>query len=401
MYNRLSIKKHYHFSMRGFIYYCFLVFVFFPYLQLFPTGTDMQPFALFSAVLLFFVFEIKIKKVEIPLLWMLLAAFLLLMLGDFSFLTLRSFANYASVFFISYVSFRVLNSGRVNFERFFFTSFFVWFLVSLIQTYIKSDFLTFLVSASRTTEDRGVTGLAPEPTFLGIVYLFYLILALHIPTLMFRKRLIFLTVFGILFMAKSSMVMLFLILMLCVFFITHVSLKSLFSFAISLASFLYLISFLEGSRLHRLLEMFISDPYSLVLIDASINDRFFHVFFSLKGFLDNFLLPHGYFAWLPYVKEQLIIYQDFVLIDWFSLGGRIMSGYGGALFELGFFFLTVPLVVVVLLFRLYRDNLRLFFFFSIYVNMIMFSAIPIGFPLFAFYLGFLVFLAEKKAGELH
>ncbi|EKO3714465.1 hypothetical protein VCSRO155_3297 [Vibrio cholerae] len=356
----------------------------------------MQPFALISAVLLFFLFRSKLCISEVWLFYMLFAAFLLLFFGGLNFIGVRSFFNYASLFFIAYVSFRILKSGRVNFERFLLISFGIWFFIALIQKFFKSDFLTFLVSASRTTDDRGVTGLAPEPTFLGIVYLFYIIFALHLPELKFRKLLIIMSIVGILFLAQSSMVLLFLIIMLGVFIITNVSPKSLFLFFLSVVFFSYFISFLEGSRIHRLFEMVGNDPFSLVLIDASINDRFFHVFFSIKGFFENLLIPNGYYSWLPYAREQLVIYQDVVIVEWFSLGGRIMSGYGGALFELGVFFIIVPVVLTRFLFGVYKDNIKVFLFFLIFVNMIMFSAIPVGFPIFGFYLGFLNFLLYEK-----
>ncbi len=359
----------------------------------------MQPFALISAVLLFFIFRCKLYMPEAWLLYMLFSAFLLLSFGGLNFIAIRSFLNYASLFFIAYVSFRVIKSGRVNFDSFLLISFSVWFFVALIQKFFKSDFLTFLVSASRTTDDRGVTGLAPEPTFLGIVYLFYIIFALHLPNLRFRKLLICLSVIGILFLAQSSMVLLFLVLMLGVFIITHINFKSLFLFVLSFVCLPFAMSFWEGSRIHSLIELIRGDPHSIVLIDASINDRFFHVFFSLKGFFENFFIPNGYHAWLPYAKEQLIIYQDVVIVEWFSLGGRIMSGYGSALFELGAVFIIVPLVLTYFLFGVYKDNIKLFCFFSIFVNMIMFSAIPIGFPIFAFYLGFLNFLSYEKMGR--
>ncbi|GHY43007.1 hypothetical protein VCSRO171_2786 [Vibrio cholerae] len=389
-------ERPYTISFRKLIYYIFLFFVFFPYLQVIPTGTDMQPFALISAMLLFFAFKIKLYMFEVWLFYMLVTAFLLLFFGNVNFIGVRSFVNYASLFFISYVSFRVLKSGRVNLESFLLITFSVWFLVALLQKFFKSDFLTFLVSASRTTEDRGVTGLAPEPTFLGIVFLFYIIISLHLPKFKFRSLLIFFSVFGILILAKSSMVVLFLMLMLIVFIITHVGFKSLALLCFSSFSLFFVLSFLEGSRIQKLVDVFTRDPHSLLLIDASINDRFFHVYFSLKGFIENFLVPNGYYSWVPYAKEQLILYQDIVMVEWFSLTGRIMSGYGGSLFELGMFFLIVPFLLTYNLFRFYKMDFKSFLFFSIYVNMIMFSAIPIGFPIFAFYFGLLAFLAYKK-----
>ena len=121
-----------------------------------------------------------------------------------------------------------------------------------------------------------------------------------------------------------------------------------------------------------------ADPNVILFVDASINDRVFHVFFSLKGFFENFLIPNGYNAWLPYVTEQLVKYKELVIIEWFSLNGRIMSGYGSSLL-LSAISIAVPLSLTLLFYNLFRYDKKNFFFFSIFVNLMMFSAIPLGF----------------------
>ncbi|QTF55348.1 hypothetical protein [Stutzerimonas frequens] len=358
----------------------------------------MQPFAMLFAIGLFFLFRNSLSWVEIWLFFVLLLALLLFLIDGKSLVALRSVLNYVSLFFISYVACRVLRSGRVDFEFFFLLAFFLWFFVSLVQTVYDSDFLTSVVSGSRTTQGRGVTGLAPEPTFLGVVYIFFIVFSLHLDNLRFRKVIIFLSVVGVVFFAKSTMALLFLILMLGLFLCTYIGLKSLLFGFFSLFVFSYLIRFLGGSRIYKILELLKDDPASLLLVDASINDRFFHVFFSLKGLVDNFLMPHGFNAWLPYVSNELARFQDVVIVEWFSLGGRIMSGYGAAFFELGIFAVIIPLALTCLLFNIYRSELKRFLFFFMFMNAIMFSAIPLGFPLFAFYIGFLSYLYVGKKG---
>lgn len=383
-------------KFRVFLYFCFLFFVFFPYVQIVPTGTDMQPFAMLFAIGLFFLFRSSLLWVEVWLFFVLMLALMIFMIDGKTLVALRSVLNYVSLFFISYVACRVLRSGRVNFDFFFFLAFFIWFFVSLVQTVFDSNFLTSIVSGSRTTGDRGVTGLAPEPTFLGIVYIFFIVFCLHLDNLKFRKLVIFLSVVGIIFLAKSTMALLFLIFMLGFFLLTHAGLKSLLFVSFSLFLFSYMARLLEGSRIYRVLELLNNDPISLLLVDASINDRFFHVFFSLKGLIDNFFIPHGFNAWVPYVSNELTKFNDVVIVEWFSLGGRIMSGYGAAFFELGIFAVVIPFVLTYLLFNIYKSELRRFLFFSFFMNSIMFSAIPVGLPLFAFYMGFLSYLYVEK-----
>ncbi|MAF15514.1 MAG: hypothetical protein CMG93_05995 [Marinomonas sp.] len=76
-----------------------------------------------------------------------------------------------------------------------------------------------------------------------------------------------------------------------------------------------------------------------------------------------------------------------------------MSGYGSAFYELGLFAVVVPFVIFVNLYSIYKRQLKKFFFFFIFVNVIMFSAIPIGFSLFVFYIGFIESVRWQLRGE--
>jgi hypothetical protein len=111
---------------------------------------------------------------------------------------------------------------------------------------------------------------------------------------------------------------------------------------------------------------------------------------------DNYFFPNGYQSWNIYVSEQLPKYSDVVIVEWFSVGGRIMSGYGAAFFELGIVAIFIPVAMFGLLYSIYRNDAKKLMFFFLFVNAIMFSAIPIGFSLFGFYLGFLGYLSWNK-----
>ena len=50
----------------------------------------------------------------------------------------------------------------------------IWLIVGLLQEIINPKFLTFLISAYRTSAARGVVSLAPEPTYYELyVYSLY------------------------------------------------------------------------------------------------------------------------------------------------------------------------------------------------------------------------------------
>lgn len=377
------------FGIRKSLYLLFFFFCFFPYISFVNLGTDMQPYSLIFAIILFFLFKIKFNINQFYIAFIFLISVVTLFADTFSFSTFRSFFNYSSLFFVSYVTSHVLKTERLNFEKLLKVSILVWFLVGLIQTFYDRRFLNFLISGSRTTENRGVTGLAPEPTFYGIVFIFFLLFLLH-TEYKYKKYFIFICVVGVIFLAKSTMAFLFLGILFLLFLFTHAKIKYL-AISIILVWILpaLMLELLPRTRISYLVSQIIENPSLLVLLDASINDRFFHLYFSLKGWINNYMLPNGFSTWNSYVLSQLPLYSDLVIIKSFSKGDRIMSGYGGAFYELGFFIFLVPITIGNLLFSIYRKNLKKFFFFFLFINTIMFSAIPLGFSLFAFYLGFL------------
>ncbi len=378
-------------NIRRILYFLFLFFVFFPYIQIIDFGTDMQPYAVLVGTLLLPFYKKKVTWSEALIVVVFSSSILILMVSELNILAVRSLFNYCSLLIVSFVTFRILRSKIINFDFFLKACIAIWFVISLIQSYVSREFLTFIVSGARTTEDRGVTGLAPEPTFLGIVFVFFILYLLHIDT-RHKKKFIILCVIGIVLLAKSSMAVLFLAVLLFLYLLTHLSVKLIFAVFLLAVLTSVVISNFESSRLLYLFESVIDDPASLLFVDASINDRFFHLFFSMKGFLYNYTLPHGYSEWLPYVEYQLSEYSNFVIVESFSLGGRIMSGYGAAFYELGFFAFLIPIALLKVLYDLYSNNIRLFIFHFLFINIVMFSAIPIGFSLFAFYLGFLNYL---------
>lgn len=382
--------------LRKFLYTTFLFFVFFPYISFVNIGTDMQPYGAILAVILFFTFEKRFTAPQLCILYVFIFSTFILFLNSIDFTALRSYFNYFSLFFLSYATFNVLKTERINFDLFLKRSILVWFFIGLVQTMYDKSFMTFLVSGSRTTENRGVTSLAPEPTFYGIVLVFFIIFLMHLETPR-KKTYLFICVFGVLVLAKSSMAVLFLAIIMFFYIITHVKLKYIFMSLAAIFIFpIFIGKFMSGTRLADLLFKVVDNPKSLVLVDASINDRFFHVFFSLKGFYDNNFLPNGYLSWNDYVDVEILRFSEYVIVEWFSVGGRIMSGYGSAFFELGVVAIAVPISLFLLYFSLFKNDFRKLVFFFLTINTIMFSAIPIGFSLYSFYLGFLGYLGWKK-----
>jgi hypothetical protein len=383
---------------RKYLYFLFLFFVFFPYLNLFSLPTDVQPFALIFSILLYFSFKQVLYFDEILLFFLVIFSFVLFFF-EINFSSLRSFANYLSLFFIPVTTFRVLKSNRVDLHKFIIFSFLTWFVVSLVQTMIYSEFLTFLVNSAKSSSERGVTGLATEPSFLAIVFIFYILIFSLIPNFRFKNIFIGLAIFGVIFLARSSFGLIYLILIFAFYIFRNLSVKIIFYFFVSfIVGDILLFNFLYNSRIFQLYSIIKTNPFLLIYIDESVNDRFFQIFFSFKGFFDNWFLPNGFNYWEIYLKSVLPEYSH-LLLKYFSKTGKIMSGLGSLFFEMGFIGLILPLVIFKRIFILFRGDFRTGFFYFLFIFLLMMSAINIGFPIFCFLIGYFMYLVDFQNSD--
>ena len=402
-----SIRLEY--SIRKFSYFLFFIFTFFPFISVINLGTDMQPYGLIMAFILFFSFKnITFSSVSIYLLLILFFSIFIFLGSGINFGSFRSLFNYTQLFFISFVGYQVLKTERINFEFFLKSIIIIWFLVGLIQIFFDPAFLTFLARDARAlSSTRGVVSLAAEPTFYGIVLLFFMFFLFH-TNYKNKNYFIFICIFGIIFFAKSSMVFLMLLIMIFFYFLTHFNIRSiLYVITFFIIAPFFIIEFMPTTRIAYLINEVIYRPSSLLMDssikDLSIVDRLFHILFSLKGFIDNSMMPNGFLSWETFLSNQIreytasgIIPPDYAQDYSRARGGRIMSGYGAAFFELGIIAVLIPISLISLYYSLYKNDLKKFFFFSFFINAIMFSGISTGFSIFAFYIGFLLYLIWKK-----
>jgi len=139
--------------------------------------------------------------------------------------------------------------------------------------------------------------------------------------------------------------------------------------------------------------MFLSEPSNLFIADASINDRVSAIYFSIKGFFDNNMIANGFGTYAQYLSDELPKQDTFW---WVSESNRIMSFYGGILFELGFVGLLIPFVYSILIFKAYKykisDGLLYFFF----INTILLTAIPLSFPFVGIYMATLLYKVKYE-----
>lgn len=303
--------------------------------------------------------------------------------------TFRSLYNYLSVVviylgFLNYLlrySFPIQTFIAVNI---------LWLLFSVFELFfpdIASNFST--IRAGEPGGGRGVTSLAPEPTFFGM-YLFFsswlMIVGSNYKPGRYLMYLLFCNLIFIFLIAKASMIIIYLILSLFLFLaygfirlkwkkrlIKHTAIACVF-FIIG-GFFIY--NEFEGSRYMNLLNKILQDSSlsNLFFIDASLNNRLEHIVYSIHGAVNNFLLPAGFDAFF-HMKDKLDITYNYYF--WYGQPSyKIMSWSGDWLFQLGVF----GLIFVSYLFYISSDGSRMRRTELLLLAIILFSAIPIAFPL--------------------
>jgi hypothetical protein len=218
---------------------------------------------------------------------------------------------------------------------------YLWAGIGLLQWLIDPHIFEFVVN-TRTTDERGVTSLAPEPSSYGLTVIqMWLLLLLIQPKTAFKGHIVLLSLFQILLLAQSMLAILVIFAIFIVF-----TLRGIRHFLVSAACIIALLLLFRsssefGGRFFMLIDAFVSEPSQILYFDGSISHRFYHLFLSFKHAIANGLLPHGFDAFSAIIHQAKARYDSFW---WGEAENKIMSGLGAAVFELGFFSLTYLLV---------------------------------------------------------
>jgi hypothetical protein len=151
------------------------------------------------------------------------------------------------------------------------------------------------------------------------------------------------------------------------------------------------------TRIVKLFLLLVENPVLLLTVDASVNERAFHIYFSFLGALEHYLLPRGYSAWAPYLEDAVARFGD---LTSGAMVGRIMSGYGSAFFELGFMAVLIPGAITLGLYRFYQGDRKMFLVMAAFIHTVLMTAIPLAFPLIGFIIGYLAFYARQRQSAL-
>lgn len=383
-----------------------ILFVFFclnPWTSFGLNGLQSQPWALISGT----VFLCVLGKFRLPVDTLLLG--ITLLMGFAVALTLtetyelpilgRAIVNYATIFVV-YVAF-------YNFlYRYGFptkTALLIgmsWIFFAILETRFP-NIIEFL-SSSRTSSDRGLTSLAPEPTSFGIFMIFFawVFIEAHTGRTILLKVIVF---FGmlltVLLVAKSLMSVVYIVYFLCCLFTgTIVSkrydrrflLAALVPCIILISVFFALSSMDQESRLVRLVsEARTHGLFALVLFDASISLRLEDAVLSFHGFYHNWAFPGGFDS---YGDVKNLIRRDWGGVFWYPSDSiKVMSWLGTLFYELGLF----GLLFYVIMIRAAIKQGRVKFWRLVALTGFLIGAIPLAFPLVPMLISLWIFKGQN------
>lgn len=382
-------------SLRVFSSYLFVICVFFPWVSFRTNSMDTQPWAFIcSLVFLLSCLDLKVSK-TIYVVWFIpvvaCSLFFIDHNGDAS-LFIRGFFSYlffVSVFVASYYLFRFCPFPL----KFLVFINLLYLIVGIIQMSLGPYVFDFLAPV-RTTESRGVTSLAVEPTNFGLTLLVFswIYYIYHDYKLNNTYQILVLSNFlGVLFVAQSSLAICFVLLAIFMFIIYKVSVKTFFYTLIISSLGLFGTDFLiyhyPEARMSKLFNILSNIGFlELLLRDASFNYRVSSLIFPYQGFVKNIFMPGGFTSFE--LMAQDLMFNSHGLF-WYGEHAKIMSFIGAFIYELGFvgfIFLMCYFFCIHNKFQRYRSALESLFLFLL-LNM----AVPIASPIIAFLLSFILY----------
>jgi hypothetical protein len=252
----------------------------------------------------------------------------------------------------------------------------LWFVAGCLQLLIEPSILNILLN-SRTTEGRGVTGLAPEPSYYGLTII-QMWLLLYVVNKKRALRLDVLTICAlqIFVLSKSPLAIIIAISLLFLYFLFNPNKILLIVLIVLMGVFIFSDIFIISGRFARFIEVVKENPGGLLYVDGSVSERFFHIYLSIKHSFANYLVPHGFNSF-EYVVD--LGQSQYDAYWWAMAKTKILSGIGASLFELGWFGLVYifSFIYFVIYYQknLIKDRyLILVGFFLIMINAVNYSA---------------------------
>ena len=370
----------------------FLIFGMIPWVNFGLNNYDSQPWTfIFSIIFLTLIVEVKLPKYSLSIFFFSIFGLIATFFYTNSFessLALRAIIGYLSlpVLYVAFYNYFI----RYGFPIKLFILFNILWISFGFLEFLIPEFID-LISKKRTNAARGVTSLAPEPTFFGVYLFFSSWIIVESKKFIIdskKKILILINIFCIIFLAKSATVVLFIIYVMILLFIVKIyyfSLnvpfsKKLFAKQIIFCFIIFVVIYLLKDQLNgsRIISIFskINDGsmMSVLANDWSINSRVEAIYFSVVGAFKNYLIPGGLDTFREMRSELFESMNSNVFSNRYN-SVVIMSWNGSLLYDLGIFGVAIIILFFKAIYRKFRGSLL--YFLSLFI--ILFSAIPIGF----------------------
>lgn len=377
----IKIKKY---SVKEILYFAFVFFCMFPFIFPFPLiTTDLQPYAAIFATLIVILDYNQLNTKEYRSIFifgilLLVVSTIIFFLSGISTASFRGFFNHYSLAIELCAVIIVARHFEGIPEKYIKFCILTWFFVCTVQFFITKSFAASIVSGHRSTSERGVFGLASEPSFLGIAC-FYM---MHYVSRFKKNKLLFFVVvliMGVLY-AQSTLGIMFIGSFWIVYLLDNIKTKKgLFIFFGSIVfvitAYWILNRYLEGSRLFELVSNFIESGISgTISEDVSATVRLNSIISALENSFSSYLIPQGFLT-------------------------RIGSGYGGFLCELGFFALP-ELYVISRNFAVMNKRTFCKVLYFIVITILLFNNTQMGNPLLILAIGQNCYYFEKEKKTL-
>jgi hypothetical protein len=372
--------------LRNALFGLILISALFPWSPPILNFTDLQPTPIIFSILYFIIFVRKISFVCIWPISAFLAAISLMFFFGIDVNSLRGVYPYLSFTILIIVTVDYLNfsSNTLNLWIIYACTF-VWFCVAVIQ-FQNPEFAHSLISRAAITslsQGRGVSSLAPEPTFYAIqmlvlsilIFLLYLMRSIRSQDYFLLLAIIFAQ---ILLLSKSALII---VILLTAIFLYSVVFKLRYILVTPLI--VGVIAYFKIGRLGVFLNRI--DFYELKLSnytsDESFSDRISQIFYSYYNSITDFFIPHGFNSW-QFINADT--FKSILGANTISSNPRVLSLTGGILYELGI--LGVPLIIFILafpFFSLQRSPVSLRFGITVLIFLLTLNAVPLALPCIA------------------
>ena len=298
------------------------------------------------------------------------------------FMAIRKYGNYISLLVIGIAGFNVLLYQGGPDEIFIKRMILLWLASGIAELFFPSLMQVFTPGA-RTSLNRGVTGLSMEPSFYGYMCFFFMIMSTKFQTQRFTYCV--LCIFQIVFLARSTVGVLYLFVFAAVYTAFAASPRRKITFAIaSVVVFAIVVAIanrsdiVKNSRIWLLFMNVIESPNIIESVqgiaetDASVSARIVSITFSVGDFFRDMGMPNG-----------------------FMYSGRLMSGYGAMMYELGIIGLAAVIIITSRLLKAFGIQA------AVAILIVMFSAVQLASPTFIFLVSVAEYVSfrEKNRGR--